>query len=160
MNVHNQVITAWSFAVICVVLVVVIIFMPKRISYGEMYVTSYFATFLAAMADMYLDLKWDLYGFFFKGVDLWYIPVFIVVYPAANILYLNFFPHVRSKRKQALYILFCSGLCLLFEWMVRKTILFYYHGWKLQYSAIAYPILFFLLVLNLWVIRKLPANPK
>ncbi|MEB2265447.1 hypothetical protein LAV77_11645 [Priestia megaterium] len=61
-----------------------VLVMPKRISWIEMYTTSLFVMFLGSVADIYLDVKYDLYGFFTKGVDFEYLLIFIFVYPATN----------------------------------------------------------------------------
>ncbi|MCP1450171.1 hypothetical protein [Priestia megaterium] len=54
-----------------------VLVMPKRISWIEMYTTSLFVMFLGSVADIYLDVKYDLYGFFTKGVDFEYLLIFI-----------------------------------------------------------------------------------
>ncbi|MED3980791.1 hypothetical protein [Priestia megaterium] len=51
-----------------VISILSVLVMPKRISWIEMYTTSLFVMFLGSVADVYLDVKYDLYGFFTKGV--------------------------------------------------------------------------------------------
>jgi hypothetical protein len=46
-----------------------VLVMPKRISWIEIYTTSLFVIFLGSVGDVYLDVKYDLYGFFTKGVS-------------------------------------------------------------------------------------------
>ncbi|QGQ46382.1 CBO0543 family protein [Metabacillus sediminilitoris] len=135
--------------------ILAVIYIPKRISSMEMYTTSFFATFLASLADIYLDLKFDLYGFFDKGINWEYIVIFIVIYPAANILILNFFPYKKNIIKQITYILLCTIITLCCEYLSLHTEVFYYNGWKLWYSALCYPVIYTILVLNLHFIRKL-----
>jgi hypothetical protein len=135
--------------------VLALFLIPKRISSMEMYTTSFFATFLAALADIYLDIKYDLYGFFEKGIDWEYIIIFIVIYPTANIIILNFFPYERSFLKKVTYILICAFSTLCFEYISLHTDVFYYNGWKIWYSAICYPIIYSIIVLNLYLIRRL-----
>ncbi len=142
----------WTTIIVSLIAVILI---PKRISFLEMYATSFFATFLGSLADMYLDAKYDMYGFFQKGIDLAYIPIFFIIYPAANILFLNFFPFQRPLFHKILYILACSGVTLLFEYGSLHTNVFYYNSWKLWYSGICYPPLYTLLYLNLLLLRKL-----
>lgn len=132
-----------------------IIFIPKRITTLEMYTTSFFASFLAAIADLYLDVKLDYYGFFEKGVDWAYLPIFVVVYPAANILFLNFYPFKKSRTKRLLYIAIWTILTTGFEYLSLHTNVFYHHEWKLWYSFISYPFLYWILLMNLRVIRLL-----
>jgi hypothetical protein len=135
--------------------ILAIILIPKRISSLEMYTTSFFASFLAALADFYLDVKFDYYGFFNKGIDWQYLPIFIIVYPSANIIFLNFYPYQKSLKYKILYILGFSMVTTIFEYIVLQTKIFYYNEWKLWYSAICYPFLYMLLFLNLRIIRFL-----
>nr|WP_263324152.1 CBO0543 family protein [Neobacillus sp. Marseille-Q6967] len=140
--------------------IIAVIFIPKRISYMEMYTSSFLGPLMAVMADVYLDLKFDLYGFFQKGIDYQYLLIFFIVYPAANIIFLNLFPFKKPVMQKILYILFFSGLTVLFEFLATFSEVFYHNGWKLWYSAVAYPLLFTLLLLNLLLIRKLNKAPE
>jgi hypothetical protein len=128
---------------------------PKQVKLSELYATSFFAVCFAVIADVYLDVKLDLYGFFQKGVDWSYLPIFFIDYPAANILFLRFFPLEKSMIKKTVYILGWSLGTLAMEQISLHTDLFYYHGWKWWYSAIAYPFIYSLLFLNLKITRKL-----
>jgi hypothetical protein len=138
-----------------IISILAVIFIPKRVNLSELYSTSLFAVTLASIVDIYLDIKLDLYGFFQKGPDWAYIPIFIVVYPAANILFLNLFPYNKALTKKIIYILGWSFGALLLELISLKTDLFYYRGWKWWYSASLYPFVFTLLYFNLKMIRKL-----
>lgn len=135
--------------------VILVIRDPKQVRLSELYATSFFAICFAVIADIYLDLKLDLYGFFQKGPDWAYLPIFIIDYPAANILFLRFFPYEKSLVKKAVYILGWSFGTLALELISLRTDLFYYNGWKWWYSAIAYPFIYSLLFLNLKLMRRL-----
>lgn len=135
--------------------IISVIFMPKRISLLEMYNTAFFATFLAAITDMYLDFKLNFYGFFTKGVNWSYLPIFVIVYPAAGILFLNFYPYHKPLINKMIYILACALLTTTLEYLALHTEVFYHNQWKLWYSVICYPIIFKILLLNLRFIRKL-----
>ncbi len=150
----------WGTSVILLIitsigLLAAVLVIPKRISYMEIYTTSLFACFLAALADIYLDVKYNLFGYFKKGVDTEYLFIFIIIYPAVNILFLNFFPFHKSLYRKVLYILGWSAATLLFEYLSLFSNTFYYNGWKLWYSAILYPLIYILLLVNLMIIRKL-----
>ncbi|WJQ06095.1 hypothetical protein QT235_12670 [Geobacillus stearothermophilus] len=41
-----------------------------------------------------------------------------------------------------------------------RTEIFYYHGWKLSYSAALYPLLFLILLWHLLFVRRLAAKAK
>ncbi|MGG0548642.1 CBO0543 family protein [Priestia megaterium] len=132
-----------------------VLVMPKRISWIEMYTTSLFVMFLGSVADIYLDVKYDLYGFFTKGVDFEYLLIFIFVYPAANSVFLNFYPQSKSLAKKSLYITVWVILTTLFEYISAQTEVFYYNEWKTLYSFFCYPFLYIAMVLNLKMIRRL-----
>jgi hypothetical protein len=133
---------------------IVIFFVPKRLSKLELYTSSLFAAFLGTIADVYLDVKFDWYGFFNKGADWHYIPILLFVYPAANILLLNFYPEHKRFTYKVLYILGFSCITLIFEYISLHTEIFYYNEWKLWYSAICYPFLYLILRLHLLLIRE------
>lgn len=138
--------------------IVIVLLMPKRLKISEMYTTSYFAVFLASLTDIYLDAKLDLYGFFNKGIDWLYIPIFVIIYPAVNIIFLNFFPYRKPNLNKIIYILIFSILTLIIEYISSLTNVFYHNEWKLWHSAICYPFLYTLLLLNLKLIRRLESK--
>ncbi|MEO2074250.1 MAG: CBO0543 family protein [Bacillus sp. (in: firmicutes)] len=137
-----------------------IIFIPKRLSALEMYATSLFTTLLAANADVYLDIKLDYYGFFKKGADWAYLPILIIVYPAANIFFLNFYPFKKNRTKKVIYFASWTILTTAYEYLALLTDTFYHNEWKLRYSFICYPILYWILLVNLQLIRRLAKNHR
>jgi hypothetical protein len=141
--------------IILLLAVILVIRDPKQVKVSELYATSIFAICFGVIADIYLDLKLDLYGYFQKGVDWTYLPIFFIVYPAANILFLRFFPFEKSIIKKTVYILGWSLGTLAMEQISLHTDLFYYNGWKWWYSACVYPFIYSLLFLNLKFTRKL-----
>ncbi|WP_129706436.1 CBO0543 family protein [Priestia megaterium] len=143
-----------------VISILSVLVMPKRISWMGIYTTSLFVMFLGALADVYLDVKYDLYGFFTKEVDLEYLLIFIFIYPAANSVFLNFYPQNKSLAKKALYITVWVILTTLFEYISAQTEVFYYNEWKTLYSFFCYPFLYIAMVLNLKMIRRLQIIDK
>jgi len=93
----------------------------------EMYATSFFASIFGTLADLYLDVKFDLYSFFDKGVDCCYIPILLFIYPAFNILFLNFYPDHKPIFQKGLYILGFSVLTIVFEYIALHTQVLYYN---------------------------------
>jgi hypothetical protein len=136
----------------------IVIFSKKHISKMEMYTSTFFALYFELLANVILDLKYDLYGYFNKGVDWATLPALLVIFPAINILFLNFYPFTKSISKQLLYILLCSIIGISFEWVYLQTEFFYHNGWSLWYSFLSYPIIFYILFLNLRIIRKLKSS--
>lgn len=134
----------------------IVYFMPKRLSNVEMYVTSLFAIGLHLLFDMYLDVKYGLYGYFDpKFVNWEMLGVTFGIYPAVNIIFLNFYPLHQTFLRKSFYIIMCSGMAVLYESIAVHTDLFYYNGWNLIYSAIVYPLLYLSLLWNYSLIKKL-----
>lgn len=147
--IENEVLSVVLLILTTVISILSVLVMPKRISWIEMYTTSLFVMFLGSVADIYLDVKYDLYGFFTKGVDFEYLLIFIFVYPATNSVFLNFYPQSKSLAKKALYITVWVILTTLFEYISAQTEVFYYNEWKTLYSLFCYPFLYIAMVLNL-----------
>ncbi|WP_163537425.1 CBO0543 family protein [Gracilibacillus sp. YIM 98692] len=134
----------------------VVYFMPKKITYFEMYTTSLFSTVLQLIIDVYLEFKYDLYGYFSPGVD--YITLWVVfwIFPTVNIIFLNFYPKSRTLLCKVFYILGWSAFAITYEWFaVYHSDFFYYNDWKLLYSVPIYPILYILILLNWKIIKTL-----
>ncbi|PEA37878.1 hypothetical protein CON45_18845 [Priestia megaterium] len=65
---RNEVLSMVLLILTTVISILSVLVMPKRISWIEMSTTSLFVMFLGSVADVYLDVKYNLYGFFTKGV--------------------------------------------------------------------------------------------
>ncbi|WP_367668829.1 CBO0543 family protein [Priestia megaterium] len=156
----NEVLIMVLLILTTVISILSVLVMPKRISWIEIYTTSLFVMFLGSVADIYLDVKYDLYGFFTKGVDFEYLFIFIFIYPATNSVFLNFYPQGKSLFRKALYITVWVILTTLFEYISTQTEVFYYNGWKILYSFFCYPFLYIAMVLNLKMIRRLQVIDK
>ncbi|WP_040203400.1 CBO0543 family protein [Neobacillus jeddahensis] len=122
------------------------ILIPKRISGIEILTTTLFSLYLETMANVFLDLKYDLYGYFTKGVNWASLLYVLGVYPPVNIVYLNYFPYKKQLLRKVVYILLWSVFAYIFEFLFLKTGTFYYNGWKFWYSVIIYPLLYLILV--------------
>lgn len=131
------------------------LFMRKNLTRVEMVATSFFVMALQDNVDIYLDLKLDLYGYFEKGAQWGTLITVLGIYPAVNIIFLNYYPFERSLAHKITYVGACSIFALAYEWAAVQSGYFYHHGWKYWYSAICYPVLFYILVLMLKWVRKL-----
>lgn len=131
--------------------------LPKHLTKLEMYSSSLFALLFAVIADKFLDIKYNLYGYFMVGLEWQTFAVAVGIYPAANIIFLNYYPYCQSVLKRTNYVLGWSLFALAFEWASVRAGYFYYHGWTLWYSALCYPPIYYILALNLDLIRKLQA---
>jgi hypothetical protein len=130
-------------------------FMPKRISKLEMYASSLFVLFLEYLANYIFDFIEEFYGYFKPGTDIKTFIVVVGIYPAINIIFLNYFPYKGKLFNKLIYILGVSLFSLFYEWLSLKSKYFYHSTWNLYFSLISYPILFVIIVLNLKVIRNL-----
>ncbi|MBB6283308.1 hypothetical protein HNR34_001654 [Geobacillus subterraneus] len=147
-------------AVTVIVFLVLFIIMPKQLSALEMYTTSLFAICLGLSADLFLDLKYHLYGYFDPGVDGPAYLFMIFVYAIVNLLFLNIYPLRQPVWKQAAYIGGWSLFSVLYEIAALRTGLLYYRGWKLSYSAALYPLLFLILLVHFFLVRRLAAEEE
>jgi len=132
---------------------------PKKLSKIEIYATSFFAFTYGVTVDMILDLHFDLYGYFEEGFQWLGLIAIFLYFPSISVLFLNLYPIKSNKRKKVLYILGWTVFSIIFEWFCLHTRFYYYNGWKLWYSALAYPIIFSILLFNLLLIRRLN-SPK
>jgi hypothetical protein len=105
--------------------------------------------------DMILVLHYHLYGYFEEGFQWLGLLAIFMYFPSISILFLNLYPLTSKKGKKILYILAWTVFSLAFEWFCLHTKFYYLNEWKLWYSAIAYPIIFSILLLNLKLVRSL-----
>ena len=128
---------------------------PKKLSKIEIYANSFFAFTYGVTIDMILDLHYNLYGYFEPGFQWLGLFAIFLYFPSISILFLNLYPSKSNKGKKILYIFAWTVFSLAFEWFCLHTKFYYLNGWKLWYSAISYPIIFSILLLNLKLVRRL-----
>ncbi|WP_375053530.1 CBO0543 family protein [Virgibacillus sp. JSM 102003] len=124
------------------------IFVPKNISWIEIYGTILTTIVLHLLIDAFLDLKYNLYGYFDKGVEFRTLIFTFGIYPAVNILVVNLFSFIRGLHSKIIYILIITTFALCYEVALIHADIFYHNEWKLWYSAVIYPFLLILLFLN------------
>jgi len=137
-----------------IILIFVSYFVQKNLTKSELYTTSIFAVLYGFITDEVLDLHLNLYGYFKHGFQ-WqgFFSCFMYFIPV-NILFLNYFPLRESFWVKLRYIIIWTIFSTLFEWLILQTDYLYYNGWKLWYSACLYPLIFFVLYINLNVFKK------
>ncbi|MGV3463744.1 MAG: CBO0543 family protein [Heyndrickxia sp.] len=133
----------------------IVLFMPKRLSFAEMYYTSYFAILFNVLVDVYLDFRLDLYGYFNKGPDYQMVFVLVGIFPPISIIYLNGFPYDKKLFLKLLYIFIWLVIAIIYDYLSLKCGLLYYKNWSLLYSALCYPPILIITALNLRLIRWL-----
>jgi hypothetical protein len=133
-----------AFLLISVFILNSIVFiMPKRLKRVDMLVIILFALVFQQQVDIYLNFKYNLYGFFSHGVDwLSLIPI-LGLFPAAILIFFNFYPW--NNRKRSIIYVFCVTVVLIvFEYFSLLSGYFYYNGWKLWWSVVEYPFLLYI----------------
>ena len=131
------------------------LFMPKRLSKLEIYSTALFSGVLQLLTDFAFISVYGFYSYFNKLADLRTLLITFGIFPALNTIYLNFFPFSRGNRSKGLYILGWSVFAILFELRCIRHGVFIYRNWKSWYSALLYPLVFLLLIGNLFFLQKL-----
>lgn len=129
--------------------------MPKRIKWWEMYITAWFAMSFELLANCYIDLKYDLYGFFDKGPSWATLVLIFGLYPAGNAIILNFYPYHKPWVAKMLYVVIIDVLCIVFEQVSIWSGVMYYNGWTWWYSALSYLVIIPVLVWNRRIARNL-----
>lgn len=129
--------------------------MQKKLRNTEIYATALFSGVLQLLVDYVLISVYGLYGYFCKQPDIRALVISFGIYPAINTIFLNFFPFKRSNKSRGLYIFAWTIFAVLFERKCVKHGIFIYRNWKSWYSAVIYPFVFLLLVLNLGLLRRL-----
>ncbi|WP_242698370.1 CBO0543 family protein [Bacillus sp. SD088] len=144
-----------------VVFNVIALLKVRNLSINQIVHIIVFTIAFQTLVDLYLDFKYHAYWYYSKAVDLRSIPTLIMIIPAVNVMFLNWYPLERSLMKQTLYII-CWTISLLmyesFALLPGPWGYFHYGWWKLGYSAIVDPILLITLVLYYKWIRKIEKN--
>lgn len=128
---------------------------PKKISKIEIYATCFFAYSYGLSTDMILDLHYHLYGYIQKGFQWGGFISTLLYFPSISFLFLNFYPFENKMLNKVYYIFGWSVFSIIFEWFSVQTGFFYYNEWKFWYSALLYPIIFSILVLNMKIVKRI-----
>ncbi|MBB2483423.1 hypothetical protein H5P36_25040 [Bacillus sp. APMAM] len=107
------------------------------------------------IVNIYLDLKLDWYGYFQKGPQWGSLIVIFGIYPASNAIFLNYYQYMKNASQKFWYIMGRSIFAVIYEWLAIISGYFYHHQWKLWHSAIAYPIIYLILLAVLKLVRKM-----
>lgn len=131
---------------------------PRRLTWIEILVVTWFGQYFETMTNVFLDLKYDLYGYSNHGVDWLALLPLIGIYPPLNYLVLSLFPAGKGVVRIVIYLLAWDAFAILYEQLAIHNKIFYYNGWKWWYSAIVYPFIFLALWYHLkltkWIISK------
>ncbi len=131
------------------------IVVPKNISWIVVYGTILITIVLHLLIDTFLDLKYNFYGYFDKGVDSKTLIFTFGIYPAVNIIVVNLYSFLRGILPKIIYILIITTFALCYEVALLNVDIFYHNEWKLWYSAVIYPFLLILLFLNRKFLKRI-----
>jgi len=131
------------------------IFMKKKLQATIYYGSVCFGVFWAALSDFFVD-HYKIY-YFFKNdyTDFKTLLVLIGIYPFAAMIIVNWFPYNGSKIRMVVYIFAWSLFSTFYEWLSLQSGILHYEKWKLWHSAVLYPFLYTLLILNVYFIMWL-----
>jgi len=120
-----------------IVLGLIILITPKRLTKQEVYITWIIVSLLTLLSDLTFGLFWDKYDLMnSKGPEPLDLIVEITLPALFGIIYVNFIP--AGKRKFILYLLFWVAFSVGYEQISRVFGYISYKGWKVWYSIIFY----------------------
>lgn len=120
-----------------------------------------FTIALQVLFDLFIEFKYHGYWYFNKGIDWAGLLPHIFLVPAANMIFLNWYPYKAKIIKQILYLLIFVIVILIYEGV---TLLpapwgyFHYGWWNLWYAAVLDPFLLLILLRFYKWVCKLEKN--
>lgn len=135
-----------------VINLLIIWFMPKRITGREIYATWAVIALINLSTDVTLDLYFRLYELGGPGVQIGVHFIELTLGASFGIIFLNFMP--RKNSAFVLYILAWLVITILFELLMVKVGFIRYTGWEWWYSVPYYIAAFFFVRWHLAFIRK------
>ncbi|MDN3015713.1 hypothetical protein PH210_05755 [Paenibacillus sp. BSR1-1] len=145
----------WFLYVSIIVFNLTSILMKKKLRPIEYYASIFWGLFFAELADRFTD-KYNMYGFFEPYfIEAKTLLILFGIYPAATMIIINFYPYNRSLTNKAMYLIGLSVFSTFYEWLCLKSGFLYHKNWNIWLSAISYPFLYGVLMVNLKFIRWL-----
>lgn len=140
---------------VAIFLVVVVWFMPKRLTRQEMYIIWIIVSYIEITVDLSLGHVMDLYYFAQEQkISPEALIVKMIVSPLFGIIFSNYIPK-RSIQLMG-YLMFWVLFSTFFEWLTIKFGYLTYKNWSLWYSFIFYIVAVLFMRWNLWFIRNTP----
>ncbi|WP_223590010.1 hypothetical protein [Neobacillus bataviensis] len=121
----------------------------RRMSSNQIVHIWLFTIAFETLFDVFVEFKFHAYWYFSRDIDWAGILPHIFLVPAANIIFLNWYPQKSSKWQRLLFFSFFVVAILIYE---RITILpppwgyFHYGWWRLWHAVILDPILLLILL--------------
>jgi len=129
----------------------------KRLTKNQTLHIWVFTIVFQQLVDLYLSLKYHGYWYFNKGVEWSDLPAITLLGAPAIMLFLNWYPFSTSFFKRTFYIILWSILIVIYEsfaLLPEPWGYFRYGWWKLEYSALSYPILLVIVLYYYKLVNK------
>lgn len=140
------------FFFLLIVLIFICFITERKISWLEIYASTFFAEWFRLEVDALFSYKLNYY-FYFEGGISWLSAFFVVLYGTVNYLVVNWYPYESNKGTKVLYILSWSVWSIFIEIASVMGGFFNYNEWELVYSILWYPFLIIILLCNISLIR-------
>lgn len=121
----------------------------KRISGNKIVHIWLFTMFFQIFFDVFVSLKYKGYWYFGKGVDLISVPVYILLIPPVNLIFINWFPFNSSLLIKLRYFIIWEIITLTYEaitMLPHPYGYFHYGWWNMWYSMSINPVLLIILL--------------
>lgn len=143
-----------SFIVVSyTILAVIFIFMPKRLSWPEIYISWIVISFIVLVSDLILGGILNFYDLLNKpGPQFTDLLIEITLPASFGIVFLNFMP--LELKKFIWYSIFIITFSTAYEQLARYFEYVHYNGWKIFYSVVYYFVVSLFMYCHLMFIRK------
>lgn len=121
----------------------------KRLTFNQILHIWTFTVALQVLFDVYINAKYQGYWYFTKEIDWSSLPVYTVLIPPVNIMFLNWYPSTGPLWRKVLYFIPWLIFMLIYELIANRPEpwgYFHYGWWNLWHSAIIDPILLLILL--------------
>ncbi|MEH7505915.1 hypothetical protein V7152_28845 [Neobacillus drentensis] len=121
----------------------------KRLTANQIVHIWTFTIAFQVLFDLFIEFKYHGYWYFDREIDWAGLLPHLFLVPAANMIFLNWFPHKSKVTKQIIHIILFVVFILIYEII---TLLpapwgyFHYGWWKLWHAAIINPVLLLILL--------------
>jgi hypothetical protein len=145
-----------SFLLVSIVIYWTFVFKAKKnLLPRELYVTVLFALFLDLLVDTYASFRYKAWGFFnIDDIEYTSLLVILGIYPAVAILIVNWYPYRDIWWLRCTYLLAWSVYSTFYEWLTMQVGIIWHLNWRLSYSFLLYPFIFYVLVLHIKLYRR------
>lgn len=134
----------------------IVIFMNKRLTLSEIYVTVLFGLFLSTITDAFASTSLKAWGFYeIDKVEFKVLWIIIGIYPAFAAMIINWFPYTARWWKKILYLIAWSTFSTSYEWLTLKVGIMWHMNWSLFRSFLLYPFIYYLLIIHVRIYKRL-----